>query len=58
MNEKMSMVAGCDKSYGDIHRKGHALGEGFAVSERAIEVCHSETVTSEESPESSEVETV
>lgn len=54
----MSLAAGCDKSYGDMHRKGHVLGEGFAVLERVIEVCHSEKVTSEESPESSEAETV
>lgn len=36
INVKMSIVAGCDKSYGDMHRKGHVLGEGFAVLERTI----------------------
>lgn len=35
-NEKMFIVAGCDKSYGDMHRKGHVLGEGFAVLDRTI----------------------
>ena len=53
------MVAGCAKSYGDMHRKGHVLVRDMLVQrERAIEVCHSEKVTSEESPESSEAETV
>lgn len=28
------MVAGCAKSYGDMHRKGHVLGEGYAGLER------------------------